>query len=184
MNPIAEIRRRLDNLIRLGTVYAVDAANVRCRVKTGELLTDWLPYFVRRAGTRRDSEHPSNNEQAVVFSPSGEMGAGFVLIGLNSDAFPSPDADPNMHSSHFADGTWFGYDEGASRMRLVNGPTQISADRGAISLVSNGSSIVINESGIFFNAAQVAHGGVNVGNTHKHPITGGSSAPGPTGVPL
>lgn len=119
MNPIAELRRRLDNMIRLGTVYAVDAANVRCRVKSGELLTDWLPYFVRRAGTRRDAEHPTNKEQAVVFSPSGELGAGFVLIGLNSDDFPSPNADPNMHSSHFADGAWFGYDQGSKEMTVI-----------------------------------------------------------------
>mgnify|MGYP002633640262 CR=1 FL=1 len=53
----------------------------------------------------------------------------------------------------------------------------------ADTLVTAVSSIVINESGIFFNGLQVAHGGVNIGNTHKHPITGGSSAPGPTGGP-
>ncbi|WOD12787.1 phage baseplate assembly protein V [Pseudomonas sp. NyZ704] len=122
MNPIAELRRRLDNMIRLGTVYAVDAANVRCRVKTGELLTDWLPYFVRRAGTRRDSEHPTTKEQAVVFSPSGELGAGVVLIGLNSDEFPSPNADPNVHSSHFSDGTWCGYDQGSKEMTVIMAP--------------------------------------------------------------
>ena len=183
MNPIAELRRRLDNLIRPGTVYAVDPASVRCRIKSGELLTDWLPYFVRRAGSRRDSDHPTLNEQAAVFSPSGELGAGFVLIGLNSDAFPSPNTDPNLHSSHFADGTWFGYDQGEHRMRFVNGPTEISADRTAITLFSNGSSVVINEAGIFFNGMRVAHGGINIGNTHTHPITGGSSAPGPTDGP-
>ncbi len=183
MNPIAELHRRLDNLLRPGTIYAVDASQARCRVKSGELLTDWLPYFVHRAGSRRDVEHPTTGEQCLVLSPSGEMAAGLVLVGINADQFPAPHSNPALHSSHFSDGAWFGYDEGAHRMRFVNGPTEISADRTAISLVSNGSSIVINESGIFFNGLQVAHGGVNIGNTHKHPITGGSSAPGPTGGP-
>lgn len=164
MNPIAEIRRRLDNMIRLGTVYAVDAANVRCRVKSGELLTDWLPYFVRRAGTRRDSEHPSNKEQAAVFSPSGELGAGFVLIGLNSDEFPSPNADPNVHSSHFADGAWFGYDQGSGDYTVVTtaeGRIQISAP-GGINITGP-----VNITGLVTVTDDVVASGISLVN-HKH----------------
>ncbi|MEH6565101.1 MAG: phage baseplate assembly protein V [Halopseudomonas sp.] len=179
MDPIAELRRRLDNLIRPGTVYAVDAANVRCRVKSGQLLTDWLPYFVRRAGSRRDSDHPTNNEQAVVFSPSGELGAGFVLVGLNSDAFPSPNADPNLHSSHFADGTWFGYDQGAGDMTVV------MTEEGQIHIIAPGGVNItgpVNITGLVTVTEDVIAAGISQVH-HQHPINGGSSAPGPTGEP-
>ncbi|WP_244859251.1 hypothetical protein [Shewanella dokdonensis] len=45
---LADLRRRIDNLLRLGTVEAVRAGE--CRVKSGELLTDWRPYLTQRAG--------------------------------------------------------------------------------------------------------------------------------------
>lgn len=109
MNPIAELHRRLDNLLRPGTIYAVDASQARCRVKSGELLTDWLPYFVHRAGARRDVDHPTTGEQCLVLSPSGEMAAGLVLVGINSDQYPAPHSNPALHSSHFSDGTVISY---------------------------------------------------------------------------
>ncbi|SDS49829.1 phage baseplate assembly protein V [Halopseudomonas litoralis] len=119
MNPIADLRRRLDNMIRPGTIYAVDHAQTRCRVKTGDLLTGWLRYFVGRAGSVRRHSAPSLGEQCTVFSPSGEMATGFVLVGINSDQFPAPSVSPSLDSTTYADGTWFGYDMGSKEMTVI-----------------------------------------------------------------
>lgn len=118
MNPIADLRRRLDNLIRPGTIYAVDHAQARCRVKTGNILTGWLRYFVGRAGNVRRHSAPTLGEQCSIFSPSGEMAAGFVLVGINSDQFPGPSTNPDLDSTTYADGTWVGYDMGGKDMTV------------------------------------------------------------------
>ncbi|MFM4810643.1 phage baseplate assembly protein V, partial [Aeromonas hydrophila] len=41
-----ELQRQLDNLIRIGTVTAVRSGE--CRVKTGDLITNWRPYLTER----------------------------------------------------------------------------------------------------------------------------------------
>jgi len=45
-----EIIRRLEGLIRTGTIAAVRHARpARCRVKTGNLTTNWIPWLAMRA---------------------------------------------------------------------------------------------------------------------------------------
>lgn len=179
MNPIAELRRRLDNMIRPGTIYAVDADSKRCRVKSGELLTDWLRYFVGRAGSVRRNSDPTLNEQCVVFSPSGEMGAGFVLVGLNSDEYPGPSNNPQLDSTTYADGAWFGYDQGSGDctvMMTAQGQINISAP-GGINITGP-----VNITGLVTVTDDVIADGISQVN-HTHKIKNGSSAPGPTDVP-
>ena len=43
MNQFSSLLRRLENVIRPGTVAEFDPATARCRVQTGNLLTTWLP---------------------------------------------------------------------------------------------------------------------------------------------
>ncbi|SFB30626.1 phage baseplate assembly protein V [Azotobacter beijerinckii] len=106
----ADLIRRLENLIRFGTVAEVDPEKPRCRVKTGGLLTGWLPFFAARAGEDREWDPPSLGEQCILFSPSGDPATGAVLVGLYSDAFPAPDNDPKRHRRTYRDGAVIEYD--------------------------------------------------------------------------
>lgn len=176
MNPIAELRRRLDNLIRPGTIYAVDAERGMVRVKSGELLTDWLRYFVDRAGTVRRHSSPTLNEQCVVFSPSGEMGAGFVLVGLNSDEFAGPSQNPDLDSTTYADSTWFGYDQGSKQMTVSMTPggkmlLQIPA---GIEIQGN-----VNIAGLVIVSRDVIAGGISVVNHKTAGVTRGNELSDP-----
>lgn len=47
---IAGLKRLLANIIRIGIVSDVDLANGLCRVKMGNLKTDWLNWLTLRAG--------------------------------------------------------------------------------------------------------------------------------------
>lgn len=48
----------------------------------------------------------------------------------------------------------------------------------------NGTTSTFNNGGsIDFQGGSISHNGKNIGDTHVHPILGGSSAPGPTGTP-
>lgn len=91
MNPIPELERKLENLVRLGHVSAVDPAK-GCRVKSGGIETDWLPWLELRAGSDRTWWPPSVEEQVVLLCPGGNPANGIVLFGIFSDANPAPAA--------------------------------------------------------------------------------------------
>ncbi|NHQ84886.1 phage baseplate assembly protein V [Iodobacter sp. HSC-16F04] len=109
MNQTAEHSRILESLIRIGTVAEVDHTSALCRVQSGELLTDWLPWLTARAGNVRVWSPPSIGEQVVLFSQSGEVGAGVVLPGLFSDAMPAPSQSADLCCTAYPDGAVMTY---------------------------------------------------------------------------
>ncbi|WNC11644.1 phage baseplate assembly protein V [Pseudomonas coleopterorum] len=110
MNAITSLSRRIENLIRPGTVAELDLATARCRVRTGNLLTTWLPFFTFNAGEDSTWHPPSLDEQCLILSPSGNPETGFVLIGLYSDRYPAPDNSPTRHRRRYRDGALINYD--------------------------------------------------------------------------
>lgn len=116
---LAEISRRLENLIRIGTVSDVDHKAVRCRVKSGKLETQWLRWHTPRAGATRTWDPPTIGEQAMVFSPSGEIGNGLVFYGFDCDDHPAPSHSPDKHVVQFPDGATFSYDHVASSLDIT-----------------------------------------------------------------
>lgn len=86
-----ELGRKLENLIRRGTVHAVRGKPAGVRVQSGDNITDWLPWLTVRAGGvdgGRMWDAPVVGEQVVVLSQGGDLAQGVVLLGLASDAMP------------------------------------------------------------------------------------------------
>lgn len=110
---LVELSRRLENLLRIGTIHAVDHAAVRCRVQSGGLLSNWLLWHTPRAGATTTWDPPTVGEQCLVLSPSGEPGNGVVFYGLNSDLVPPPSHSPDDQVINYPDGTILRYDHAA-----------------------------------------------------------------------
>ena len=117
-----ELIRRLENIVRAGTVAAVDHARARCRVTSGNLTTDFLPWFVSRAGDVRDWSPPFAGEQCIVLCPGGDMASAVVLVGLNSDAFPAPGDSATLDRREYPDGAHVDYDHAAHALTVVLPP--------------------------------------------------------------
>lgn len=49
----AELQRKLDNIIRFGVIAEVNHATARARVKSGDILTEFLPFITFRASTTK-----------------------------------------------------------------------------------------------------------------------------------
>lgn len=109
MDDIADLIRRLESLIRYGTIAEVQMAPPRVRVQSGKLTTTWRPWISLRAGDTTEWDPPTVGEQCVFFSPSGEPTTGFALIGLFSDAHPAPSSSPDEHVRAFPDGARITY---------------------------------------------------------------------------
>jgi phage baseplate assembly protein V len=110
MNNLPTLTRLIENLIRFGTIAAVQMKPPRVRVKTGTLTTAWLPWIALRAGADREWNPPTENEQVLLFSPSGQLANGVVLTGLFSDHILANGDREGLHRITYRDGTVIEYD--------------------------------------------------------------------------
>lgn len=126
---IAEILRLLSNLIRIGTVFAVDLSvrPAKVRVSTGGLQTDWLQWREARAGTTTTWNPPTAGEQVIILCPGGDPAAGIVLAGLNSDAIPAPSDSQDEHVTVYPDGARIVYNHSAGAL-TATGITTFTAE--------------------------------------------------------
>ncbi len=90
-NHLTEIMRLITNLIRTGIVSEVDPVNWLCRVKTGDLETNWINWLTLRAGNTRTWWKPTVGEQVMLLSMGGNLETAFALPAIYSEAFPPPD---------------------------------------------------------------------------------------------
>jgi phage baseplate assembly protein V len=112
---LTEIMRLITNLIRTGTVTEVDRDNWLCRVKTGDLETNWINWLTLRAGNSRTWWKPSVGEQVVLFSLGGNLETAFVLPAVYSNQFPPPSDSEDGSVAEYPDGGWFEYEPATGR---------------------------------------------------------------------
>lgn len=132
MNELAAIARMLENLIRFGTIAEVQMNPPRVRVKTGELLTTWLPWIALRAGQDKDWDPPTENEQVILFSPSGQLANGIALTGIYSTEHPANGDRVGLQRRTYRDGAVIEYDSVAHHLRAV------LPDAGTSEIISKG----------------------------------------------
>lgn len=152
---LAEMERRFENLLRLGTVEELDDDAARVRVRSGKILTTWLPFFTRRAGEDRDWWAPEPGEQVMVLSPSGDLAQGRVLPSLYRDDYPAPATDRNKRRIEFAGGAFLEHDRESGKLHLsitgdalieVGGKADITAE-GKATLIGKGTVDIVGADG-------------------------------------
>ncbi|MDG6881054.1 Phage P2 baseplate assembly protein gpV [Phocoenobacter uteri] len=109
--------RRIEHIVRFGTIAKVDLKKALVRVQSGEVLTDWLPWLNFRAGTTKSWSPPTVGEQCIVLSASGEMTMGVVLYGIYASNAPSSNGDE--HLIEFPDGAICKYNHKTHRLTMT-----------------------------------------------------------------
>ncbi|MBY8945171.1 phage baseplate assembly protein V [Pseudomonas sp. SH10-3B] len=137
MNDFAALSRMLENLIRFGVIAAVQMKPPRVQVKTGTLTTAWLPWLALRAGADQEWDPPTEGEQVILFSPSGQLANGVVVTGLFSDHIPANGNRAGLHRRTYADGAVIEYDSVAHHLNATlpgNGTTSL-VSKGGINII-------------------------------------------------
>ncbi len=118
---IAELHRRLANLVRVGQVAAIDYAGAvpKVRVAIGALTTAWLPLVCMRAGVDTSWWPVDVDEQVLVLSPSGDLAQGVVVAGLNQTRFPAGGNSVDVHRCCYADGAVIEYDKASHCLQAI-----------------------------------------------------------------
>lgn len=171
-----ETDRRLANMIRIGTVDAVEGATAT--VKIGDYVTPMLPMMAHRAGDDRSWHSFEPGEQVVVLSPSGEPAAGVIVGSYYSDERPAPYARLGIAAHVFKDGCVIAYDRDAKNL-LVQLP-----DGGTVDIKATGGITITGDvtiTGKVTASNDVIAAGISL-KTHTH--TGVTAGGGKTGKPL
>jgi phage baseplate assembly protein V len=142
---LAELERRLNNIVRYGTIAEADYPKARVRVKSGELLTGWLPWLTRRASHDRTWHAPEVGEQVLLVSPCGDPAQAVALPAIYQSAHPQNGARETLTRIDFADGGFVQYDRDAGELSIhatgdalitIGGKADITVD-GKTTLKSN-----------------------------------------------
>ncbi len=120
---LVDILRKIENLIRPGVIYQTNGDRVK--VRTGELITAWLPWFTHRAGKSRTWWRPSVGEQVFILSPGGNLTLGCVLPSIFSEANPAPAKSEDGYLVTFPDGASFEYEPETSQLTIKGIKTAI-----------------------------------------------------------
>lgn len=185
---LTEIMRLITNLIRTGIVTEVDRDGWLCRVKTGDLETNWINWLTYRAGKSRTWWCPSPGEQVVLFSLGGNLETAFALPAIYSNACPPPSDSESADVTAYEDGGWFEYDPATGRW-IIRGVKTVLIESSQVISCKTGEFVIeadttrIN-SNVILNG-DVTHGGGAmtsngvVADKHKHPGDSGGTTGGP-----
>ncbi|MGT2585110.1 phage baseplate assembly protein V [Acinetobacter baumannii] len=204
----ADANRRLENIVRFGTVKTINPSKPipRVIVNLGDIETPEIRCLNIRSGDDSTWDMPSTNEECVVISPCGDIGpTSFVLYGFYNDDHPAPSDDLNKKIRMFADGCVIAYDVAAHHLSAVlpsggtavltadggvtvNGDTTINGNlqvNGSTAMTGNntvgGSQLVqgsSHSSGTFSSDGDVTASGISL-TSHTHPGDSGGTTGGP-----
>lgn len=175
---LADLARRLTNILRPGTVEAIDHAAARVRIRSGDILTDWLPWLTARAGATATWSPPTVGEQVLLLAPSGNLAAAIVLPALYADAHPAPSTSPSKHVIKFPDGAVIGYDHATGHADITGVVTVTVHAAGSITLDAPATTVtgMLTVQGLLTYQAGLAGTGGGAGTTISGTIvqTGGT----------
>lgn len=147
----ADINRRLENLIRFGTIKTVNPSKPipLVTVDLDDIVTPEIRFLNARSGNDSNWDPPSEDEEVIVISPCGEIGpTSVVLYGLYNNDHPAPSDDLNKKIRVFADGCIIAYDVSAHQLSAI--------------LPSGGNAIVTADGGITVNGNTTINGNLQV----------------------
>lgn len=139
MDDFADLNRRLESLLREGTVIDVDHSARRVRVESGGLQTDWIRWLAQRTGDSIEWDPPSIGEPGLLLCPSGEPTTGLFLPGVYCDEHDAPTSNPNEHLRAYRDGARIAYDFAAHALTatLPAGATVHVVAPGSVTVETN-----------------------------------------------
>lgn len=131
-----ETLRLLLNLVRKGTIQAVDHDKARCRVATGELQSNWLPWLSLAAGSTVDWDPPTEGEQVLLICPGGDPADGVAVRGLYGNDTTPPSNKASTHTRRYADGAVIEYDHDSHQLvaTLPDGATVVLQAPGSVTI--------------------------------------------------
>lgn len=178
-----ELHRLLANLLRTGRVEQVrvgTASNpAACRVRTGDLLTTWLPWFAQAAGGGAQTRHwrtPALGEPCLLLAPGGDLAQAVAMPGIYSSDMPQGAFDEDVERHDFSSSDFWQHSRSAGTL-VVDIAQAITLNVGSSQLHITPSGTTLTTPELTVDSQQSAFtGSVNIGGALS--VMGGSGGGG------
>jgi phage baseplate assembly protein V len=151
----SEFARRLNNIVRFGTVAEVDLNKARVRIKIGKITTNWIPWLTT-AGAVKLWNPPVVGEQVCVVSQGGDLSLAVAIPSIFQNKFAAPGNDPNTIRIEFSDNAFVEFSKATDEItaRIDGAEICFCSDKFHVSI--GASEIEITPAGISINAPTVS----------------------------
>ena len=157
----SEVVRRMNNIVRFGTVAAIDHKKSRVKIKIGKITTAWIPWLTT-AGAVKIWNPPVEGEQVAVIAQGGDLAVSVAIPGIFQNKFKSPSDDPNIIKLEISEKTCLEFDKKNDEFKLEIGDLKISRQSEKFELKIGESSIEITPEKISINAPIVDISGLKI----------------------
>jgi len=142
---LSDLFRRIENIIREGSIVEADYATALFRVQIGDNTSGWLRCLTLRAGNNKSWHPPEVGESVLVLSPSGDYANGFIIPALFTGNNPPPGDNSDVHHWVYNDGAVIEYNRATHDLNvtLPNNSSSINMNETEILLTVGSSSISI-----------------------------------------
>lgn len=141
---IPDMERRLAGIVRIGTVHELDYRDKkkpRVRVKSGSVITGWIPWLASRAGRRRSWSPLKKGEQVLMACPSGDLAQAVIVGSIHYSDCEAPANGEGQTVDEWDDGAKISYDEESHTL------THDIPSGGTIVLKIGGTTLTMTQSG-------------------------------------
>jgi len=145
---LAELKRRMDNMIRGGTIVETDymAEPPVVKIKDGEFVSGWLPFMTMRANGQEVSwDAPEIGERVMAISPSGDPANARVIPGaLYCTDHPQPAISADVITRMHKDGAHDTYNRELSTRTIQipeDGAFKVQVGQTVLSLTDDGATL-------------------------------------------
>lgn len=130
---LGDMQKRLAMSITRGVIADIRHGNrPACRVRIGDITTDWLAIEQQHASKNISSYHPLSVGDAVtVVSEAGDLANGRVRPGINKSGIDAPFVDEDTHVISLGDGAQFQYNRATHVLTITlpeGGRFQVKGD--------------------------------------------------------
>ena len=115
---LAELERKLANLITVGKVTEVNTENRTLKLKVGDNQTDWLNWPVKNGQNFTSWCPPRVGQQYIIGNPSGDTANGVIIGEIYSDAITSGQTDAGIDETTFNDGSFIRHNSNTGEMQI------------------------------------------------------------------
>ncbi|MEB4676095.1 phage baseplate assembly protein V [Enterobacteriaceae bacterium G50] len=122
---LAEMWRRLNNIVKRGTVHSVQLKPPRVRVLFGtdpvnntEHVSAWLPWYTRADSGCQEWSVPAVGCPATVLSEGGDLRNGVALAGLITDDMSPAGENGDVYATRYGTDARVAYDAAAKAMAV------------------------------------------------------------------
>lgn len=176
--------RLLANLARTGRVEQVrTAAPAACRVRTGDLLTTWVPWLALAAGGQAGARHwraPQVGEQVLLIAPGGDLAQAVALVGLYSTDMPQGAQDAAVERHDYSATDHWQHSRSSAALTVdIAGSITLTVGATSVHLTPSGATITASQCTI--DAPQtIITGNVVIGGTLG--VAGGGAGSGTSSI--